>query len=186
MTLAGYIEENIELPGGVSASINEQSVLTISGPKGKLERDFFNPKTKVVIDGNIVTVNCKLPRVKDKAMVGTFAAHIRNMIEGVTEGFEYEMKIVYSHFPMKTSIKGDKFIIENFIGERSPRAAKIYPDVKVQVKGADVTVSGIDLQAVSQTAANIERATHIRGYDPRVFQDGIYITSKGKKVSHHE
>ena len=183
MTLSGIIEQIVELPSGVSASVSEAAVVTITGPKGKLERDFFNPKTKVTLNGNNLIVSCKFPKVKDKAMVGTFASHLRNMIEGVTEGFEYEMKIVYSHFPMKTSTKGDTFIIENFIGERSPRTAKIYPDVKVQVKGADVTISGINLEAVSQTAANIERATHIWGYDPRVFQDGIYITSKGKKVS---
>ena len=183
MTLAGIIEETIELPKGVSASISDEAVMTINGPKGKLERDFFNPKTKVALNGDHIVVSCKFPKVKDKAMVGTFASHIRNMIEGVTLGFEYEMKIVYSHFPLKTSIKGDTFIIENFIGERSPRSAKIYPGVKVQVKGADVSVTGIELEAVSQTAANIERATHIKGYDPRVFQDGIYITAKAKKVS---
>ena len=39
MTLAGIIEETIELPKGVSASISDEAVMTINGPKGKLERD---------------------------------------------------------------------------------------------------------------------------------------------------
>ena len=100
------------------------------------------------------------------------------MMEGVTNGFEYEMKIVHSHFPIKTSVKGDTFVIENFLGERSPRKAKILGDTKIQVKGNDVLVTGTDLEKVSQTAANIERATVIKGFDSRVFQDGIYITKK--------
>ena len=86
MTLSGIIEQTVELPSGVSASISEAAVVTITGPKGKLERDFFNPKTKVTLNGNNLIVSCKFPKVKDKAMVGTFASHLRNMIEGVTSG----------------------------------------------------------------------------------------------------
>lgn len=182
MTLSGLIEEMVAIPEKVTVTV-EGSKVTVNGPKGKLVRDFYNPKTKVSKDGDHVVIRCEMPRVKDKAIVGTFAAHINNMIEGVTEGFEYDMKIVYSHFPMKTSVKGDKFLIENFLGERSPRIAKIFGDTKIVVKGNDVVLTGIDIEAVSQTAANIERATHIWGYDPRVFQDGIYITAKAKKVS---
>jgi large subunit ribosomal protein L6 len=182
MTLSGIIEERVAIPKGVTVTINDE-VVEVKGPKGKLTRDFSNPKTKVKLDGNHLVVRCELPRVKDKAMVGTFKSHLTNMIDGVTAGFEYHMKIVYSHFPMKTSVKGDKFIIDNFLGERSARQAKILGDTKIVVKGNDVVLSGIDVEALGQTAANIEYATKIWGYDPRVFQDGIYITEKGRKVS---
>ncbi len=129
-----------------------------------------------------VIVSCEYPKVKEKALVGTFASHIQNMIDGVQGGFEYHMKMVYSHFPMKTTVKGDKFVIENFLGEKSPRYANIIGHTKVTVKGAEVVVSGVDLEMTSQTAANIERACKIKGFDPRVFQDGIYITEKARKV----
>jgi large subunit ribosomal protein L6 len=49
----------------------------------------------------------------------------------------------------------------------------------VDIKGDTITVSGIDLEQVSQSAANIELATKIQNYDPRVFQDGIYLIEKG-------
>ncbi|MBI0583627.1 MAG: 50S ribosomal protein L6 [Methanomassiliicoccus sp.] len=182
MTLSGIIEEIVAIPKGVTVTV-KGSVVEVKGPKGKLTRDFANPKTKIKVDGTNLVVVCELPRVKDKAMVGTFASHLTNMVEGVTIGFEYHMKIVYSHFPMKTVVKGDKFIIENFLGERAPRQAKILGDTKIVVKGADVVLTGTDVEAVGQTAANIEYATKIWGYDPRVFQDGIYITEKAKKVS---
>ena len=182
MTLSGILEERVAIPQGVTVTVNG-SIVEVKGPKGKLSRDFYNPKTKVRLDGDHLVVSCEMPRVKDKAMIGTFASHLNNMIEGVTVGFEYHMKIVFSHFPMKTAVKGDKFIIDNFLGERSPRQAKILGDTKIVVKGNDVVLTGIDVEAVGQTAANIEYATKIWGYDPRVFQDGIYITVKAKKVS---
>ncbi len=41
-------------------------------------------------------------------------------------------------------------------------------------------LSGPDIERVGQSAANIERTTKIRDYDPRVFQDGIYIVDKAR------
>jgi large subunit ribosomal protein L6 len=119
-----------------------------------------------------------MPRKREKALVGTYGAHIRNMLVGATKGFEYKMKIVYAHFPIKTSIKGDIFVIENFLGEKFPRKTRILGATKVQVKGDQVVLTGPNVEDVGQTAANIERATKIKGFDPRVFQDGIYITEK--------
>ncbi len=66
-------------------------------------------------------------------------------------------------------------LIENFTGERSPRIAKTIGDTKVIVKHEDVIVQGINIEHVSQTAANIEKATKIKRKDPRVFLDGIYV-----------
>jgi len=111
-------------------------------------------------------------------MLGTIRSHITNMIKGVNEGFTYHMKIVYAHFPMTVKVAGNKVIIENFLGERYPRNAKIVGSSKVKVKGDQVTITGIDKEDVGQTMANLEQATKIKGRDPRVFQDGIYLTSK--------
>ena len=69
-------------------------------------------------------------------------------------------------------------MISNFLGERKPRSAKIMGDSKVEIKGDTVVVSGIDKELVGQTMANIEQATKVRGFDIRVFQDGIYLVDK--------
>ena len=45
-----------------------------------------------------------------------------------------------------------------------------------------MTIEGNDIEAVGQTAANLERATSRGGFDKRVFQDGIYIVHKSHKV----
>ncbi|MCE4602331.1 MAG: 50S ribosomal protein L6, partial [Desulfurococcales archaeon] len=98
---------------------------------------------------------------------------------GVTKGFRYKLKVIYSHFPINIKIEGDRFIVSNFLGEKANRVAKILPGVSVSVKGQDVTVEGIDVEAVGQTAANIELATKVKDKDRRKFMDGIYIYEKG-------
>jgi len=169
----------IEIPEGVKASV-ENGIVTIEGPKGKLQRQLYHPKIEIKKEDNKIIVKAELARRKEKALVGTFAGHIKNMIKGVTEGFVYKMKIVYSHFPIKASVKGNEFIIENFLGEKSARKAKLFGNVKVTIKGSDVIIEGINREEVGQTAANIEAATKVKDKDVRVFQDGIYIVSKGE------
>ena len=179
MTIAGIMEREFEVPEKVQLSIDNGKV-SVKGPKGTLVREFDLRKIKVVKEeGRKWSVMCEYPRIKDKAMIGTIESHILNMIHGVTTGYEYKMKIVYSHFPIKASVKGSVFTIENFLGERSPRKTRIVGETKVLVKGDEVTLLGMNIEEVGQTAANIEQATKIRGFDPRVFQDGIFITHKG-------
>jgi len=178
MTAVTEIREKIEFPNGVEIIIDEKTV-HVKGEKGSLSKILSHPKIDITVKNNIVEISClNFPKRKEKALIGTFKAHINNMIQGVTEGFEYKMKTLFAHFPIKTSIEGDTFVIQNFLGERSPRKAIILDGVTVESKGENVTVSGIDKEKVGQTAANIERATKVKKRDIRVFQDGVYIISK--------
>jgi large subunit ribosomal protein L6 len=86
---------------------------------------------------------------------------------------------------MTLKVQGNEMKITNLFGEKVPRIAALpwspaEVEVKVQNK-TEVTVSGADREKVGQTAANIERACHIKKRDRRVFQDGIYIVSKGNE-----
>ena len=128
---------------------------------------------------------CDLPRRKHKAIAGTWHAHLKNMVRGIDTGFEYKLKAVYSHFPMTLKVEGNTMTITNLFGEKVPRKAALpWTPSEVQVKienKTDVTVTGSDREKVGQTAANIERACKIKKRDRRVFQDGIYIVSKGEE-----
>ncbi|WP_321211676.1 50S ribosomal protein L6 [Methanothermobacter sp. DP] len=176
MVLAAMIREEIPIPEDVNVTIDGE--VKVKGPKGELSRKFNHSEISMAVEDDKVVLEVKFPKKKDKAMIGTVKAHINNMIRGVTEGFTYRMKIVYAHFPMSVKVAGDKVLIENFLGERHPRTAKIVGDTKVQVKGDEVEVTGINKEHVGQTMANLEQATKIKGRDPRVFQDGIYLVSK--------
>jgi large subunit ribosomal protein L6 len=169
--------KEIVVPSEVSVEISGERV-KVSGPKGSLERKIDLNETKVEKKDNKIVVSSESERRKDKALVGSVAAHIRNLMEGVTKGYVYKLKVIYSHFPIQVKIEKDKVVFSNFLGERTSRIAKIVGKTEVKLEGADITVSGIDLEDAGQTASNLELATRRTGYDKKVFQDGCYIVSR--------
>jgi large subunit ribosomal protein L6 len=171
------IARQIEIPEGVNVSIEGPQV-TVKGPKGQLSRRLSYPEIEIKKEDSYLVVNSKLDRKQQRAMVGTLAAHVGNMIAGVTRGFEYKMKVVYSHFPIQLKAATGELVINNFLGERKSRSARILDGVKVDILKDEVVVTGIDKENVGQTMANIEQATRVRGFDIRVFQDGVYLVEK--------
>ncbi len=176
MAQAVVLREEIEIPEGIDVNLDDG--VTVKGSKGQLKRKFNYPNVVIKKEDDKVVLEAGFPKKRDKAMLGTIKSHINNMIIGLTDGFTYNMKIVYAHFPMTVKATGNKVTIENFLGERYPRTAKIVGDAKVQVKGDEVVVTGINKEDVGQTMANLEQATKIKGRDPRVFQDGIYLVNR--------
>ena len=171
--------ERVEIPEGVEVEIQPPAKIRVKGRLGELTKDLLHMGVKLEKEDNAVVVKLYGKGRRAKSMMGTAKSVVRNMITGVTQGFTYKMKIVASHFPMNVKVQGDQVIIENFIGERWARKARIVGvRTKVEVKGDDVIVKGIDREAVGQTAANIEQATKITGKDARKFLDGIYIYEK--------
>lgn len=172
--------KEITIPDDVEAKVDGNKIM-VSGSKGDLKREFkLIYGMKIQKENEKITVVSESDRRKAKALVGTVTSHIRNMMKGVKDGYSYQMKIVYSHFPMNVKVEGNKFMINNFLGERTARIAEIFGNTKVKIEGQNVTIDGIDLEAVGTTASNIEQACRITGYDKRRFSDGIFLV-KGKK-----
>ena len=169
--------KSVGVPEGVDVKIEGRTIF-VKGEKGALTRDFSEAPLSLQLEDKKVIVQASWPRKREAALVGTVAAIIQNMITGVTKGYTYKLKIVFSHFPISVKVKEKKVSIENFTGERSPRLTRIMGDVKVSFKEDDVIVQGISLEDVSQTAANVERATKVKNKDPRVFLDGIFVYEK--------
>jgi len=179
-------EKEVEIPDGVQVEIEgEGAKVKVSGAKGTLERSFKGLfGIRIEKSDKKIKVTSASDRRKPKAIAGSIVAHIKNMFHGVTEGYEAKLKVIYSHFPVTVKVEAEsgKILIQNFLGEKTPRMAKIVgTDTKVEVKGADIVVSGADIEAVGQTAANMELVTKIREHDRKVFMDGIYITKKPKE-----
>ncbi|QSZ67131.1 50S ribosomal protein L6 [Methanofollis aquaemaris] len=170
-------EKRVAVPDGVTVSI-EGFTISVNGPKGEISRDMRYPGVSIVLEDSEVVVSTESTRKRIVAMIGTYASHIRNMVEGVTKGFEYQMKVVYAHFPIQIKLQGDLLSINNFLGEKQPRVAKVLPGVTVKIGNDELTITGIDKERVGATAAKIERATKVRKRDTRVFQDGIYIVQR--------
>ena len=117
------IEHTIELPEGVSASL-DGITLKVNGPNGNLEREYHSSTLKLMVESDKIVVQVDLPRRKDKALAGTWNAHINNMVKGVTSGFTYNLKALYSHFPMTLKQEGNELVVNNYFGERVPRRAR--------------------------------------------------------------
>ena len=173
------ISRTVQVPDGVEIKL-EGKKITVKGTKGTLSRDFSGVPISISADGPNVRVSAEWPRKKEAALVGTLYSHIQNMVSGVQKGFTYKIKIVFSHFPISAKVQGKSVLIENFTGERRARRAKIIGDVKVKVEAEDIVVQGLNLEDVSQTAANIEQATKVRRKDPRVFLDGLYVYERNE------
>lgn len=171
------IREEVEVPEGVELKLSGK-VIEVSGPKGKLTHKFDVPGVELKMEGQKILVETTSPRRKHRAAVGMIGARLVNIFKGITTGFTYKLRVVYSHFPITIKVDGKHVLIQNFLGERAPRVAKIIGDVGVEVRGDEIIVQGIDRDEVGQTAFNIEQATFIRHRDPRVFQDGCYIVER--------
>ncbi|MGA2768501.1 MAG: 50S ribosomal protein L6 [Candidatus Bathyarchaeia archaeon] len=175
------ISESIQVPDDVEVSL-EGKRFTVKGPKGTLVRDFSFAPISIELNGKNICIRAEWPRKREASLVGTLRSHVQNMITGVRKGFTYKVKIVFSHFPISVKLKGNTVLIENFTGERNPRKAKIIGDVQVKIQSEDIFVQGMDLEEVSQTAANIEQATKVKRKDPRIFLDGLYVYERSEGV----
>jgi len=175
------MERIIEVPNDIEVEINSFNI-KVKGPKGLLEKDFASPlfKKDIVIkkDNNKIFLSTNSTKKKIKAMIGTIEAHLNNMFLGVKEGYSAKLKIVYMHFPFTVKINGKEILINNFLGEKTPRKARIIGECSIEVKEDEITVTGISKDDVGQTASQLERATWIKQRDRRVFQDGLFITKK--------
>ena len=170
------IENIIDLPEGIKAELDGKNLkMSKEGNEVKKMLSY-----EAVIKDNKIIIGKDRPTKKDKKLINTSTAHIKNMIVGLEEKYVYKLFIASVHFPMTVTIQGKEVIIKNFLGEKQDRKAKIVEGVEVKIEGEIVTVEGIDKEAAGQTAANIETATKIRNRDRRIFQDGIFITEKQK------
>jgi large subunit ribosomal protein L6 len=171
------MESRFKIPTGVTAK-KHGNAISIAGKLGEIKNTFSNPLVKFDIKGDEVVFTSDVDTRKSKKITETYTSTIKSMAHGVEKGYTYKMKICFTHFPITAKVDGNTLLIENFLGERTPRKARLFPGVKVVVAKQDITLTGPDLYAVSQSAANIEQAARITRRDRRVFQDGIYITSK--------
>ena len=174
--------KKIEIPEGVEAEI-EGTRVRIKGPEGENIGKFNTGSLELIKEGNIISVGSKNATKREKKLMNTLAAHIKNMILGVQEKFEYELKAVFSHFPITIEVKGHEVIVKNFLGEKIPRKTSVPKGVEIEVDGNLIKIRSTNRELAGQAAANLETITKIRARDRRVFQDGIFMIKKpGREI----
>ena len=174
--------ETIEIPEEVEVKI-EGDIVEAKGSEGENKKEFDTTNLTLKKEDNQIIIGNKKATKREKKRINTLASHIRNMIKGVQEKFEYQLKVCFSHFPMTVEIQGNEAIVKNFLGEKIPRKVKIPEGVEINIDKEKININSVDKELAGQTAANFEMATKVPMKDRRVFQDGIYIIDKaGRKM----
>lgn len=172
------ITEDIEIPEGVTVSVSG-SILTAKGPKGEVSRDFFAENITVSTEARKVTVSSPVNKKNQRKIIGSFKAHIKNILIGVVDGHHVKMKILSGHFPMTVAVKDKEFSVKNFFGEKTARTFTL-PEgsVEVKIKGDDIEIESCDKELVGSVMGSIEQLTRRTTFDRRIFQDGIVLVKE--------
>ncbi|MEX0919984.1 MAG: 50S ribosomal protein L6 [Candidatus Pacearchaeota archaeon] len=174
--------QEIKIPEGVEVEL-DGSLVKVKGSEGEFERRFTLAKLELKKEGENIIIGYGKSTKREKKLMNSIAAHIRNMIKGVQEKFEYKLKVCSSHFPMSVEIKDTAAEIKNFLGEKIARKVRIPKGVEVNLEKDIITIKSNNKELAGQAAANFESVTKVGKKDRRVFQDGIFIINKsGKEI----
>ncbi|KAM0111436.1 60S ribosomal protein L9B [Aspergillus fumigatus] len=140
---------------------------------------------------NVISIEMHHGARKGVATLRTVRTLINNLIIGVTRGFKYKMRYVYAHFPINVNIEKNsetgqyEVEIRNFLGEKIVRRVTAQPGVEVAISSNvkdELQLTGNSLEAVSQSAADIQQICRVRNKDIRKFLDGLYVSERGNIV----
>ncbi|MPQ45790.1 50S ribosomal protein L6 [Marinifilum sp. N1E240] len=145
----------INLPAGVSVTVNKDNSVVVKGPKGELTQQ-INTEIKVSVEDNRIVLERPSDQNKDKALHGLYRSLLNNMVEGVTNGYKIEQELVGVGY--RATSKGQ--ILELALGYSHLIHLEIAPEVKVTAvteKRANpiITLESCDKQLVGQVAAKI-------------------------------
>jgi len=141
----------ILIPENVEVQIEDEKV-TIKGPRGELSQE-IRPEIKIEIKEGKIFVLPQVETKKTKAFWGLTRALLANAVEGVTKGYERQLQIEGIGF--RANLEGDNLALQ--VGFTHPVKINVPEGIKFAVEKNIITVSGIDKELVSQTAAIIRK-----------------------------
>lgn len=169
----------IKIPAGIEIKL-DGGMLSVKGPKGELSKEFKTKIVSVDIKDGEITFAPKNEENSTKALWGTYAALVKNMIKGVSEGFE--KKLVLEGVGFKSEVTGTD--IKLALGFSHPVLVPIPKDLKVTAEKNIITITGPDKEVVGQFAAMLRDFKKPEPYKGKGLRyDGEFIRRKqGKKA----
>ncbi len=167
----------ITLPEKTDISIVD-GLITVKGPNGEISRT-LNPLIEIKVNEREVTLVPKRETLESRALWGTYASHVKNMVNGVNTPFE--KKLILEGIGFKSEVKGDEIVMA--LGFSHPVNVKIPEGLKVTAEKNVITVSGINKEAVGEFAAKLRSLKKPEPYKGKGMRyDGEVIKRKqGKK-----
>jgi large subunit ribosomal protein L6 len=169
----------ITIPTGTEVSV-ASGMLTVKGKGGTLKRALHSA-VEVKVDGKEVTVNPVGNTRLARALWGTYAAHVRNMIAGVNTPFQKKLQI--EGIGYKAEVQGKN--VKLMLGFSHPVIVAIPEGVTVGVEKSIVSVSGADKETVGQFAASVRALKKPEPYKGKgIRYEGEVVREKqGKKAA---
>ena len=169
----------IVLPPKTEASF-AAGVMTVKGPLGELKKN-FREDIAVSIANNEITLTPNNNTLLAKALWGTYASHIKNMIAGVNKAFE--KKLIIEGIGFKADVKGKDLAMA--VGFSHPVNIPIPADLKVTTEKNTITVSGMDTEKVGQFAAVVRATKKPEPYLGKGirYSDEVIRRKQGKKAA---
>lgn len=171
-------KQPVTIPAGVTISC-DGGLLKVTGPKGTLTKS-VRSDVNIAIEGNTLTLTPN-QTINAPALWGTYAAHIRNMIKGVTEGFTKILEIEGVGY--RAEVKGGQIVLN--MGYSHPVPLEIPAGINVLVEKSVVTLSGIDKELLGQFAANVRKVRKPEPYKGKGirYRGEFIIRKQGKKAA---
>jgi len=170
-------KKGISMGDNTQASINS-GVFSVKGPKGTLERN-FRSDILISVDGKEISLAMAKESNQNRALWGTYASHIKNMVRGVNEG--YQKKLILEGVGFKSEVKGSKLVLA--LGFSHPVEVAIPEGLSVKAEKNVLTVSGIDKELVGSFTAKVRDLKKPEPYKGKGFRydDEVIRRKQGKK-----
>jgi large subunit ribosomal protein L6 len=167
----------IEIQAGVTVTVNGDTVV-VKGPKGELTKT-FRPEVSVEVVDNTIVLTKKGDNVFVRSLWGTIGSHVRNMMDGVTKGFE--KKLILEGVGFKSAVVGD--VLDLALGFSHPVKIPVPAGLTVIAEKNVITVSGIDKESVGQFSAYVRSLKKPEPYKGKGFRydDEVIRRKQGKK-----
>ncbi|RYG20701.1 MAG: 50S ribosomal protein L6 [Caulobacteraceae bacterium] len=165
----------IAIPSSVTLTLDGQTV-SVKGPKGQLSWTVIDDVVITHENGEL-TLAPRDDSQRARSMWGLSRTLVGNMVQGVTEGFERKLELVGVGY--RAALKGDALSLQLGFShdvEVAPPAGVTF----VVPKQTEITISGIDKQAVGEIASKIRR---LRPPEP---YKGKGVRYAGEKVRRKE
>ena len=170
----------IPIPAGTTITFTD-GIFAVKGPKGELSRP-FKQDVVVLLEADSVTLKPKNDKdIFSRALWGTYASHVKNMILGVNEGFT--KKLILEGVGFKSEVKGKDLVLA--LGFSHGVTVPIPEGLTVTAEKNNITFTGVDKELVGQFASKIRAMKKPEPYKGKGFRydDEVIRRKQGKKAA---
>jgi len=168
----------ITIPDQVEVTKGEAGLLTVAGPHGTLKR-VFRPEIEIVIDNGTISFVPQNSSAKTRALWGTCASHVSNMVQGVSE--QFVKRLIVEGVGYKVEIQGKNLVL--LVGFSHPVSMEIPEGLQVETEKNTITITGADKEMVGLFAGKVRSVKKPEPYKGKGirYEDEVVRRKEGKK-----